>query len=50
VVHSDTGGVTYFGRSDAVLKPSGVRIGTAEIYNQVDKLAEVADSVAITSV
>ena len=47
VVHSDTGGITFFGRSDAVLKPSGVRIGTAEIYNQVDKLAEVADSVAI---
>ncbi|MEW6426365.1 MAG: acetoacetate--CoA ligase, partial [Bacillota bacterium] len=47
VVHSDTGGITFYGRSDAVLKPSGVRIGTAEIYNQVEKLEEVADSLAI---
>ncbi len=45
--HSDTGGFTFFGRSDAVLMPSGVRIGTAEIYNQVDKVDEVADSVAV---
>jgi acetoacetyl-CoA synthetase len=45
--HSDTHGVTFFGRSDSVLKPSGVRIGTAEIYNQVEKLEEVADSLAI---
>ena len=44
---STTGGITFFGRSDAVLKPSGVRIGTAEIYNQVEKLPEVADSLAI---
>ena len=44
---SGTGGITFFGRSDAVLKPSGVRIGTAEIYNQVEKLPEVADSLAI---
>jgi len=47
VVHQDTGGITFYGRSDAVLKPSGVRIGTAEIYNQVEKLAEIADSLAI---
>ena len=47
VVHSDTGGITFFGRSDSVLKPSGVRIGTAEIYNQVEELEEVADSLAI---
>lgn len=45
--HSDTGGVTFYGRSDSVLKPSGVRIGTAEIYNQVEKLPEVIDSLAI---
>ena len=45
--HGDTGGVTYYGRSDSVLKPSGVRIGTAEIYNQVAKLPEVLDSLAI---
>jgi acetoacetyl-CoA synthetase len=47
VHHSDTGGFTFFGRSDAVLKPSGVRIGTAEIYNQVEQMEEIADSLAI---
>jgi acetoacetyl-CoA synthetase len=45
--HSDTGGVTFFGRSDAVLKPSGVRIGTAEIYAQLEKLPEITDSLAV---
>jgi len=47
VMHSDTGGITFYGRSDAVLKPSGVRIGTAEIYNVVEKIEGVADSLAI---
>lgn len=47
VMHSDTGGITFSGRSDAVLQPSGVRIGTAELYNVVEKLEEVADSLAI---
>ncbi len=47
VFHSDTKGITFYGRSDAVLKPSGVRIGTAEIYNVVDRLGEVADSLVI---
>jgi len=47
VIHSDTGGITFYGRSDAILKPSGVRIGTAEIYNVVEKLPEIADSLAI---
>ncbi|MFX1405915.1 MAG: acetoacetate--CoA ligase [Promethearchaeota archaeon] len=47
VEHSDTGGITFWGRSDATLKPSGVRIGTSEIYNVVEQLPEVADSLAI---
>jgi acetoacetyl-CoA synthetase len=47
VIHSDTGGMTVYGRSDAVLKPAGVRIGTAEIYGVVERLEEVADSLAI---
>ncbi len=47
MIHGETKGITFFGRSDAVLKPSGVRIGTAEIYNQVEKLEEIADSLAI---
>ena len=42
-----TGGVIIHGRSDAVLNPGGVRIGTAEIYRQVEKLAEVVESIAI---
>jgi acetoacetyl-CoA synthetase len=47
LIHGDTGGVTFYGRSDAALKPSGVRIGTAEIYAQMEKLPEVADSLAV---
>ena len=47
MIHSNTKGITFFGRSDAILKPSGVRIGTAEIYNEIEKLEEVADSLAI---
>jgi len=47
MVTSDTHGITFFGRSDSVLKPSGVRIGTAEIYNRAEELPEVADSLAI---
>jgi acetoacetyl-CoA synthetase len=47
VFHSDTGGATFYGRSDSVLKPSGVRIGTAEIYNVMEGLPEIADSLAI---
>jgi acetoacetyl-CoA synthetase len=41
------GGLVVHGRSDAVLNPGGVRIGTAEIYRQVEKIEEVAESVAI---
>jgi len=47
LIHKDTGGVTFYGRSDAVLKPSGVRIGTAEIYAQMENLPEIADSLAV---
>ena len=47
LIHSETGGITFYGRSDAILKPSGVRIGTAEIYAQMEKLPEIADSLAI---
>ena len=41
------GGMVIYGRSDAVLNPGGVRIGTAEIYRQVEKLHEVLESIAI---
>jgi len=46
-MHSDTGGITFYGRSDSTLKPSGVRIGTAEIYSVVEKIDGIADSLAI---
>jgi len=41
------GGIVIYGRSDAVLNPGGVRIGTAEIYRQVEKLDEVVESLVI---
>jgi acetoacetyl-CoA synthetase len=41
------GSMIIYGRSDAVLNPGGVRIGTAEIYRQVEKLDEVMESIAI---
>jgi len=42
-----TGGVVIYGRSDATLNPGGVRIGTAEIYRQVEKLNEVVESICV---
>jgi acetoacetyl-CoA synthetase len=42
-----TGGFIITGRSDATLNPGGVRIGTAEIYRQVEALDEIVESVAI---
>jgi len=47
IVHSDTGGITFLGRSDFTLKPSGVRIGPAEIYSVVEKFEEIADSMVV---
>ncbi|MEW6514803.1 MAG: acetoacetate--CoA ligase [Pseudomonadota bacterium] len=41
------GGFIIYGRSDATLNPGGVRIGTAEIYRQVEKLPEVLESIVI---
>ena len=42
-----SGGMIIHGRSDAVLNPGGVRIGTAEIYRQVEKLDEIVESIAV---
>lgn len=39
--------MVFYGRSDAVLNPGGVRIGTAEIYRQVETIPEVLESIAI---
>ncbi|MGH8637438.1 MAG: acetoacetate--CoA ligase, partial [Burkholderiales bacterium] len=44
---TEHGGIIIYGRSDAVLNPGGVRIGTAEIYRQVEQLDEVVESLAI---
>ena len=41
------GGVIIYGRSDATLNPGGVRIGTAEIYRQVESLPEILDSLVV---
>ena len=41
------GGMIIYGRSDATLNPGGVRIGTAEIYRQVDQLPEILESIVI---
>jgi acetoacetyl-CoA synthetase len=44
---TDHQGMVIYGRSDAVLNPGGVRIGTAEIYRQVEQIEEVVESLAI---
>ena len=44
---TSTGGMIIHGRSDATLNPGGVRIGTAEIYNQVEQMAEVEEALCI---
>ncbi|MDM9626453.1 acetoacetate--CoA ligase [Rhizobium sp. S152] len=44
---TDHHGIVIHGRSDATLNPGGVRIGTAEIYNQVEQMEEVAEALCI---
>ena len=44
---TEHGGAVIYGRSDATLNPGGVRIGTAEIYRQVETVAEVKDSLVV---
>ena len=44
---TDHGGLVFYGRSDATLNPGGVRIGTAEIYRQVEALDEVVEALVI---
>jgi acetoacetyl-CoA synthetase len=44
---TEPGGVVIYGRSDTTLNPGGVRIGTAEIYRQVESLPEVQDSIVV---
>ena len=44
---NDRGGVIVHGRSDATLNPGGVRIGTAEIYQQTELISYIADSICV---
>jgi acetoacetyl-CoA synthetase len=46
-IHSTEGGFTIQGRSDATLNPGGVRIGTAEIYRQVEQVDDVLEAVVV---
>jgi acetoacetyl-CoA synthetase len=47
IARTEHGGFVIYGRSDATLNPGGVRIGTAEIYRQVEQLPEVVESLAV---
>ena len=47
VALTEHGGVIIYGRSDAVLNPGGVRIGTAEIYRQVEQIDDVVEGLVI---
>ncbi|CAH1525324.1 Acetoacetyl-coenzyme A synthetase [Vibrio jasicida] len=47
VERSTKGGFVFYGRSDALLNPGGVRIGTAEIYQQVNAIEGIVDSIAV---
>ena len=44
---TDHDGIVIYGRSDATLNPGGVRIGTSEIYRQVEKLEQVIESLCV---
>jgi acetoacetyl-CoA synthetase len=44
---TESGGIVIHGRSDAVLNPGGVRIGTAEIYRQVEQVPEVLEAICV---
>ena len=44
---TEHGGIIIYGRSDAVLNPGGVRIGTAEIYSAVESLQEIVEAIAV---
>jgi len=45
---TEHGGFIIYGRSDAVLNPGGVRLGTSEIYQQMEKIGEILEAVAVS--
>ena len=47
VMKTENNGFIIFGRSDATLNPGGVRIGTAEIYRQVEQLDEIIEGLVV---
>lgn len=47
IARTPHGGFVISGRSDATLNPGGVRIGTAEIYRQVEQISEILESIAV---
>ena len=47
IIHGTTHGITFLGRSDSTLKPSGVRIGSGEVYNVIEKFPEISDSLVV---
>jgi acetoacetyl-CoA synthetase len=47
-VHTEHDGIVIHGRSDAVLNPQGVRIGTAEIYSAVEGMDEIIEALAVS--
>lgn len=47
IVETENGGYVMLGRSDATLNPQGVRIGTAEIYAQVEAMTRVTEAIAV---
>jgi len=47
VTLTENGGMVFYGRSDATLNPGGVRIGTAEIYEQVERIDDVLEAIVI---
>lgn len=48
ISEEESGGYIIYGRSDATLNPGGIRIGTAEIYRQVERIEGIVDSVAVS--
>ena len=44
---NNNGGIIIYGRSDATLNPGGVRLGTSEIYSEVEKFEEIRESIVV---
>lgn len=47
MINSKTGGVIMLGRSDGTLNPNGVRFGSADIYNTIESMEEIEDSLCV---